>query len=67
MCGSMAAFALPAAENDQRLVKALQSRRIVIPARVNPTGGWMRVSTHIFNSKSDLEVLVDALREWGGK
>jgi isopenicillin-N epimerase len=67
MCGSMAAFTLPPAENDQRLMKALKSRKIVIPARVDATGGWMRVSTHIFNLKGDLEILVDALREYGGK
>jgi isopenicillin-N epimerase len=67
MCGSMAAFSLPSAENDQRLMKALQSRKIVVPARVNGAGGWLRVSTHIFNSKGDLEILADALRESCGK
>ena len=65
MCGSMAAFTLPPAENDQRLMKALKSRKIVIPARVDATGGWMRVSTHVFNSKGDVEILADALRECG--
>ena len=66
MCGSMTAFSFPAAENDTRLAKALQSRRIVVPTRIDRDGGWIRVSTHIFNSKGDLEVLVDALREYFG-
>jgi isopenicillin-N epimerase len=66
MCGSMAAFSFPAEENDTRLVKALQARRIVVPTRIDRDGGWLRVSTHIFNSKGDLEVLVDALREYFG-
>ncbi len=67
MCGSMSAFSLPAAENDQRLLGALKSRGIVVPARVDPTGGWLRVSTHIFNSRGDVDTLVGALKEAVGR
>jgi isopenicillin-N epimerase len=67
MCGSMTAFSFPSAESDQRLVKALQSRRIVIPTRIDRDGGWIRVSTHIFNSRGDLEILLDVLRDYFGK
>jgi isopenicillin-N epimerase len=63
MCGSMAAFAFPPAENDQRLMKALKSRGIVVPARLDRNGGWLRVSTHIFNARRELDILHDALRE----
>ena len=66
MCGSMAAFSFAAEESDTRLTKALQARRIVVPTRIDRTGGWIRVSTHIYNSKRDLEVLVDVLREYFG-
>ena len=67
MCGSMSAFSLPPAENDQRLLGALKSRGIVVPARVDPTGGWLRVSTHIFNSRGDVDTLAGALKEVVGR
>jgi isopenicillin-N epimerase len=63
MCGSMAAFALPPLEDDQKMNKALQARGIVIPAGANNAGGRMRVSTHIYNSEKDLATLADALKE----
>jgi isopenicillin-N epimerase len=66
MCGSMSAFSFPAAAGDTRLATALQARGIVVPTRIDTAGGWIRVSTHIFNSKEDLEVLVGALREYFG-
>ena len=66
MCGSMSAFSFPAAAGDTRLATALQARRIVVPTRIDTAGGWIRVSTHIFNSREDLEVLADALREYFG-
>ena len=67
MCGSMSAFSLPPADTDAKLLGALKSRGIVVPARVDPTGGWLRVSTHIFNSRTDVDVLVDALKEGMGR
>jgi isopenicillin-N epimerase len=63
MCGSMASYSLPPVADDQGMTRALQSRRIVIPAGANSAGGRMRVSTHIFNSKRDVEILDEALRE----
>jgi isopenicillin-N epimerase len=63
MCGSMAAFSLPAVEDDTRFTEALRKRRIVVPAGANSAGGRMRVSTHIYNSREDLHVLDEALRE----
>ena len=66
MCGSMAAFSFPSAADDQRLAEALRSRRIVVPTRIDHDGGWIRVSTHIFNSKRDIEILADVLRNYRG-
>jgi isopenicillin-N epimerase len=63
LCGSMSAFSLPPAENDKRLLGALKSRGIVVPARVDRSGGWLRASTHIFNSTRDVEILAEALKE----
>jgi isopenicillin-N epimerase len=63
LCGSMSAFSLPPAESDARLLGALKTRGIVVPARVDRSGGWLRVSTHIFNSTSDVEILAEALKE----
>jgi len=63
LCGSMSAFSLPAAGNDHRLLGALKSRGIVVPARIGPSGGWLRVSTHIYNSAADVQVLEEALKE----
>jgi isopenicillin-N epimerase len=63
MCGSMASYSLPPIEDDAKMTRALQSRRLVIPAGANSAGGRMRVSTHIYNSRGDLESLAEALRE----
>jgi selenocysteine lyase/cysteine desulfurase len=63
MCGSMASYTLPPIEDGAKMTRALESRRIVIPAGADSAGGRMRVSTHIFNSTADLEALADALRE----
>jgi isopenicillin-N epimerase len=63
MCGSMASYTLPPIEDGAKMTRALESRRIVIPAGADSAGGRMRVSTHIFNSIADLEALADALRE----
>ncbi len=63
MCGSMASYSLPAVEDDKRFTEALQKRRIVVPAGANSAGGRMRVSTHIYNSREDLHVLEQTLRE----
>ncbi len=63
MCGSMSAFSLPPADTDTKLMGALKSRGIVVPARVDANGGWLRVSTHIFNSRGDVDALVVALKE----
>jgi len=63
LCGSMSAFTFPAAESDQRLMGALKTRGIVVPARADRTGGWLRASTHIFNSRGDVEILAEALKE----
>ena len=63
MCGSMAAYSLPPLEDDQKMTRELQARKIVVPAGANNAGGRMRVSTHIYNSKEDLHLLAQALRE----
>ncbi len=63
MCGSMAAFSLPPVQDDQRMTRVLKERGIVVPAGANSEGGRMRVSTHIFNSRKDVDTLADALRE----
>ena len=63
LCGSMSAFSLPPAEDDRRLLDALKSWGIVVPARIDRNGGWLRVSTHIFNSTAEVEILAGALKE----
>jgi isopenicillin-N epimerase len=63
LCGSMAAFSLPAVQDELRMQEALKKRGIIIPAGANSAGGRMRVSTHIYNKMEDLHALAEALRE----
>jgi isopenicillin-N epimerase len=63
LCGSIAAYTLPALEEPARLVDALRSRGLIVPAGADASGGRMRVSTHIYNSTAELDLLSEALRE----
>lgn len=62
LCGSIARYLLPPLA-EGRLQKALETRRIVIPAGADPKGGSMRLSTHIYNTTGEVDILVEALRE----
>jgi selenocysteine lyase/cysteine desulfurase len=63
LCGSMASYALPPLEDGERMLNALRSRNLFIPAGANSAGGRMRVSTHIYNGFEDVDLLAGALRE----
>jgi isopenicillin-N epimerase len=63
MRGSMAAYTLPPLEDGEKLKIALRARGLLVPAGADPTGGRMRISTHIYNSKEELDLLDEALSE----
>jgi isopenicillin-N epimerase len=63
MCGSMAKFSLPPLDDEKRMGDAFKRRNMVVVAGANAAGGTMRISTHIYNSKADLHLLDEALRE----
>jgi isopenicillin-N epimerase len=62
LCCSIARYLLPPCA-EGRLQKALEARRIVIPAGADPNGGSMRLSTHIYNTTREVDLLMEALRE----
>lgn len=61
--GSMAAYRLPPLADGARLTGALQRRGIVIPHGADAQGGRLRLSTHIYNTTSEVDLLAEALRE----
>ncbi len=63
LCGAMARFSFPPVADKDRFGRALQARRIVSAAGSGPEGGGGRLSTHIYNSKADIDLFVEALRE----
>lgn len=62
MSCSMAAYGLPALLGGD-LATVLKQRNIVVPAQADANGGRMRVSTHIYNSFSHIDVLANAIDE----
>jgi isopenicillin-N epimerase len=63
LCGSLAAYTLPPLAAPARLTGALRSRGLIVPAGADEKGGRMRISTHIYNSEAELDLLAEALRE----
>ena len=63
MCGSMAAYTLPPLDDGEKLKTALRVRGLIVPAGADPTGGRMRISTHIYNAREELDLLEEAFRE----
>jgi isopenicillin-N epimerase len=63
LCGSMARFTLPPLEDEKRMAEAFKRRNMVVVAGATAAGGSMRTSTHIYNSKAELHMLDEALRE----
>jgi isopenicillin-N epimerase len=59
---SIMTYTLPPLE-EGRLQKALERRRIAVPAGATPQGGRMRLSTHIYNTTDQLDLLAEAFRE----
>jgi selenocysteine lyase/cysteine desulfurase len=51
-------FQLPSSVNTKQLMDTLQQQKISVSLR----GNSIRVSTHVFNTENDIEVLVDALQ-----
>jgi len=63
MCGSMASYSLPPLEDDQKMGAGFKRRNMVVVAGANSAGGRMRISTHIYNSREELHMVDEVLRE----
>ncbi|MEI6210136.1 MAG: aminotransferase class V-fold PLP-dependent enzyme [bacterium] len=66
-CCSMVRYALPPLADPSRLQQALDRRNIVVPAGVTPAGGHLRVSTHLYNTAAEIDLLAQALAEAYGR
>ena len=60
---SMVRYSLPPMADATRLQQALARRNIVVPVGVTPEGGLMRVSTHLYNTAAEIDLLAQALVE----
>jgi isopenicillin-N epimerase len=60
----MTAFRLPEHYQAEPLRKFLWSRRIEIPVIERPYGLLLRVSTHFYNTREEIDRLCVAMREW---
>ena len=67
LCGAMARFAFPAVADKDRFGAAMRARNIVSSAGAGPEGGGGRISTHVYNSRADIDLFVDGLREVYGR
>lgn len=63
LCGAMARFAFPPVADRDRFGAAMRARNIVSSAGAGPEGGGGRISTHVYNSRADIDLFVDGLRE----
>jgi isopenicillin-N epimerase len=63
LCGSIASYSLPPLEDGARMADAFKKRNMVIVAGANSAGGRMRLSTHIYNSEADVDLVDEAMRE----
>jgi isopenicillin-N epimerase len=63
LCCAIASYSLPPLEDDKRMGEAFKKRNMVVIAGANNAGGRMRLSTHIYNSEADVQLLDEAFRE----
>ena len=54
---SMVYYNMPPIEDAARLRTVLDKHGLVVPGNVNRTGGWIRVSTHLYNTEADVDLL----------
>ena len=64
---SMASYFLPPIEDELRFARMLGKYRITVPGSAGKQGGRLRVSSHIYNTTGEIDLLVRALREAYGK
>lgn len=62
LSGSMASYILPPC-NSKRISNILTERKIIVIAGADENGGRMRLSTHIYNNRGQIDILHDALAE----
>ncbi len=63
LCAAMTRYTFPPLADKDRFGRVMQTRRIVSPAGSGPDGGGGRLSTHIYNSRADVDWFADALCE----
>ena len=55
-------FSVGSAEENVKLMKSLQEKKILVSVRYTSKVGGVRVSCHFYNSEEDIEALLDAVK-----
>ena len=60
MSNSLTAYALPLGDHE-KLKRELEKRNIIIPNGPREDHTWLRLSTHVYNTREEIDLLVEAL------
>jgi isopenicillin-N epimerase len=60
MSNSLTAYALPLGDHE-KLKRELEKRNIIIPNGPREDDTWLRLSTHVYNTREEIDLLVQAL------